>query len=108
MLTPAETQELFANLRFLRDDGKSIVFISHKLDEVLQIADRITVLRRGSVVGQTTPDETDKAKLAEMMVGRPVLFRLEKPTVEIGRPGARAAGPARRPPPGAVPRGARR
>jgi simple sugar transport system ATP-binding protein len=86
VLTPAETQELFANLRFLRDDGKSIVFISHKLDEVLQIADRITVLRRGSVVGQTTPDETDKAKLAEMMVGRPVLFRLEKPTVEIGDP----------------------
>jgi len=86
VLTPAETQELFANLRQLRQDGKSIVFISHKLDEVLQIADRITVLRRGVVVGETTPAETDKSKLAEMMVGRPVLFRLEKPTVEIGEP----------------------
>ena len=69
VLTPAETQELFGNLRSLRADGKTIVFISHKLDEVLQIADRITVLRRGVVVGETTPAETNKAKLAEMMVG---------------------------------------
>ncbi len=84
VLTPAETQELFANLRRLREDGKSIVFISHKLDEVLQIADRITVLRRGVVVGETTPAETTKAKLAEMMVGRPVLFRLEKPETVVG------------------------
>ena len=62
------------------------MFISHKLDEVLQIADRITVLRRGKAVGETTPAETSKAKLAEMMVGRPVLFRLDKPSVEIGEP----------------------
>jgi simple sugar transport system ATP-binding protein len=60
------------------------VFISHKLDEVLAVADRITVLRRGSVVGETTPAETSKDALAEMMVGRPVLFRLEKPDTEIG------------------------
>ncbi|MEO8424557.1 MAG: ABC transporter ATP-binding protein [Actinomycetota bacterium] len=86
VLTPGETQDLFQNLRNLRDAGKTIVFISHKLDEVLQIADRITVLRRGSVVGETTPAQTTKAKLAEMMVGRPVLFRLEKPEVEIGEP----------------------
>jgi general nucleoside transport system ATP-binding protein len=92
VLTPAETQELFANLRKLREDGKTIVFISHKLDEVLEIADRITVLRRGKVVGETTPRETDKAKLAEMMVGRPVLFRLEKPRVEIGEPVLRLEG----------------
>jgi general nucleoside transport system ATP-binding protein len=86
VLTPIETQDLFVNLRNLRDAGKTIVFISHKLDEVMQIADRITVLRRGAVVGETTPAETTKAKLAEMMVGRPVLFRLEKPKVEIGAP----------------------
>ena len=86
VLTPQEARELFANLRRLRDAGKSIVFISHKLDEVLEIADRITVLRRGRVVGETTPAETSKAKLAEMMVGRPVLFRLEKPAVEPGAP----------------------
>ncbi len=61
VLTPAETQDLFDNLRRLVADGKSIVFISHKLDEVLEIADRITVLRRGVVVGETTPQETDKA-----------------------------------------------
>ena len=56
------------------------MFISHKLDEVLEIADRITVLRRGVVVGETTPDrDVRRRQLAEMMVGRPVLFRLDKP-----------------------------
>ena len=86
VLTPSETKDLFGNLRKLREAGRTIVFISHKLDEVMEIADRITVLRRGRVVGQTRPSETSKAKLAEMMVGRPVLFRLDKPTVEIGEP----------------------
>src|SRR6187431_658024 len=86
VLTPNETKDLFGNLRKLREAGRTIVFISHKLDEVLEIADRITVLRRGRVVGETRPAETSKAKLAEMMVGRPVLFRLEKPTVQIGEP----------------------
>jgi simple sugar transport system ATP-binding protein len=86
VLTPSETKDLFGNLRKLREAGRTIVFISHKLDEVVDIADRITVLRRGRVVGETRPAETSKAKLAEMMVGRPVLFRLEKPTVQIGEP----------------------
>ena len=86
VLTPNETKDLFGNLRKLREAGRTIVFISHKLDEVMEIADRITVLRRGRVVGETRPAETTKAKLAEMMVGRPVLFRLEKPTVQIGDP----------------------
>ena len=84
VLTPEETKDLFTNLRRLRDDGKAIVFISHKLDEVLSIADRITVMRRGAVVGETRPEETSKSALAEMMVGRPVLFRLEKPQVRTG------------------------
>ena len=86
VLTPSETDELFQNLERLREDGKSIIFISHKLDEVLEIADRITVLRRGKVVGETAPAKTTKQNLAEMMVGRPVLFRLEKPSVTIGEP----------------------
>ena len=86
VLTPPEADQLFANLRKLRDDGKTVVFISHKLDEVLSIADRITVLRRGRVVGETTPRETTKAALAEMMVGRPVLFDLQKPDVMPGEP----------------------
>ena len=84
VLTPSEAAELFENLRKLRGDGKTVVFISHKLDEVLAIADRITVLRRGKVVGETTPAQTSKEQLAEMMVGRPVLFRLEKPHVQVG------------------------
>jgi ABC-type uncharacterized transport system ATPase subunit len=86
VLTPEEAKDLFSNLRRLREDGKAIVFISHKLDEVLDIADRITVMRRGAVVGETRPADTTKAKLAEMMVGRPVLFRLDKPKVEAGDP----------------------
>ncbi len=84
VLTPGEIDDLFENLRSLKESGKSIVFISHKLDEVLEIADRITVLRRGLVVGETRPEDTSKARLAEMMVGRPVLFRLDKPDVEPG------------------------
>jgi simple sugar transport system ATP-binding protein len=86
VLTPAEATELFANLDRLRADGKAIVFISHKLDEVLEIADRITVMRHGRSVGETRPADTSKARLAEMMVGRPVLFRLEKPKVRPGEP----------------------
>ncbi|HEU5224770.1 MAG TPA: ATP-binding cassette domain-containing protein, partial [Actinomycetota bacterium] len=92
VLTPNETKDLFGNLRKLREAGRTIVFISHKLDEVLEIADRITVLRRGKVVGETTPKATSKAQLAEMMVGRPVLFRLEKPTVEVGAPVLQLSG----------------
>jgi len=92
VLTPGETTELFVNLRNLREAGKSIVFISHKLDEVMEIADRITVLRRGKVVGETTPAQTSKAELAEMMVGRPVLFRLDKPHAEVGEPVLRVEG----------------
>lgn len=86
VLTPSEAQDLFENLRRLKEGGKTVVFISHKLDEVMAISDRITVLRRGRVVGETLPRETSKENLAEMMVGRPVLFQLEKPTVQIGEP----------------------
>jgi simple sugar transport system ATP-binding protein len=86
VLTPQEAADLFSNLRRLREDGKAVVFISHKLDEVLSLCDRITVLRRGRVVGETTSDQTSKPQLAEMMVGRPVLFRLEKPDVAMGDP----------------------
>jgi ABC-type uncharacterized transport system ATPase subunit len=92
VLTPQETAELFENLRRLRKAGKTVVFISHKLDEVLAIADRITVLRRGRVVGETTPARTSKAALAEMMVGRPVLFRLEQRETEVGEPVLRVEG----------------
>src|SRR5258706_9865427 len=72
VLTPQETQEIFAVLRRLAAEGHTIVFISHKLYEVLEIADRITVIRRGRVVGSRLPRETTEDDLAELMVGRDV------------------------------------
>jgi len=86
VLTPQEVEELFTNLEKLKTQGKLILFISHKLHEVLRISDRITVLRRGKVVGTVVAGETNKKRLAEMMVGRPVLFRLEKPECEVQEP----------------------
>ncbi|RME86390.1 MAG: ABC transporter ATP-binding protein [Caldilineae bacterium] len=84
VLTPQETEELFTTLREMVARGHTIIFISHKLDEVMAIADRITVLRAGKVVATVRREDTNKAELAEMMVGRPVLFRLERQQVEPG------------------------
>src|SRR5437870_672355 len=78
VLTPQETEEIFAVLRRLAAEGHSIVFISHKLYEVLEIADRITVIRRGKVVGQRLPAETDEDDLAELMVGRGVQLTVDR------------------------------
>ena len=72
VLTPQEVEEFFGILQMLKNDGKAIVFITHKLKEVLEIADRIAVLRRGAVVGEADPDDVTESQLAEMMVGRPV------------------------------------
>jgi simple sugar transport system ATP-binding protein len=78
VLTPQEVQEFFRILRSLRDAGRAIVFITHKLKEVLEISDRISVLRRGKVVGEAIPGEVDENRLAEMMVGRPVELTVSK------------------------------
>ncbi len=78
VLTPQETQEIFALLRRLADAGRSIVFISHKLYEVLAISDRITVIRRGKVVGSRVPAETDEEDLAQLMVGREVQLTVDR------------------------------
>ena len=78
VLTPQETVELFGVLRGLIKDGKTIVFISHKLKEVLDISDRITVMRRGKVVGHLITKETNEQAIATMMVGREVLLRVDK------------------------------
>jgi ABC-type uncharacterized transport system ATPase subunit len=78
VLTPQETVEIFEVLRRLSADGHSIIFISHKLNEVLEIADRITVIRRGQVVGERRPSATDEADLAEMMVGREVQLTVDR------------------------------
>ncbi len=78
VLTPQEAEDLFRIMRHLTERGVSIVFISHKLKEVLAISDRITVMRRGQVVGTTTPAETNEAGLAAMMVGRQVVLQVDK------------------------------
>jgi ABC-type uncharacterized transport system ATPase subunit len=78
VLTPQEAGELFGILRSLKADGKSIIFISHKLNEVLEIADRITVLRRGKSVETVPAAGATEASLAKAMVGREVLLRVEK------------------------------
>ena len=78
VLTPQEAQELFTILRTLTEQGKSIIFISHKLNEVLEIADRITVLRRGKKVETLSAAGATEEQLARLMVGREVLLRVEK------------------------------
>jgi len=78
VLTPQETKELFVVLRDLVKSGKTIIFISHKLKEVLEISDRITVMRRGKVVGHLTTKQTNEEEIATMMVGREVLLRVDK------------------------------
>ena len=74
VLTPQEADHLLGVLRDLTETGLGIVFITHKLREVLAIADDIVVLRNGRVVGETTPAETNESGLAEMMVGRSVVL----------------------------------
>ncbi len=83
VLTPQEVDELFTIMRSLVDSGKSIIFITHKLREVLTFADRITVIRGGKVIGTTTPAEADQNKLASMMVGRDVLLEVDKKPAKL-------------------------
>jgi len=78
VLTPQEVNELFKIMRYLVEGGKSIIFITHKLREVLTFADRITVIRGGKVVGTTTPKEADQNRLAVMMVGRDISLEVDK------------------------------
>ncbi len=84
VLTPEEVEDLFRIIRGLVKRGVSIIFISHKLKEVMAIADRITVLRGGHVVGTTRPAETNSAALARMMVGREVILTVDKKPAEPG------------------------
>lgn len=78
VLTPQETQKLFEILRRMRDDGKAIVIITHKLNEVLSLSDRVSVLRKGEYVGTVNTSETDEMKLTEMMVGKKVSLNIER------------------------------
>ena len=84
VLTPQETDDLFAVIRLLVEQGKSVIFITHKLQEVLAVADRITVLRDGRNVGTCLPSETSREDLAARMVGREVLLRVDKTPAQPG------------------------
>ena len=84
VLTPQEATELFAIISSLQADGKSIIFISHKLNEVLEIADRITVLRRGKKIETVPREGATEESLARAMVGREVLLRVDKPPAQPG------------------------
>ena len=86
VLTAQESNELFEVLRALKKDGVSIVFISHKLNEVLEISDRVTVLRRGKRIDTVPTEGATEASLARLMVGRDVLLRVEKETANLGEP----------------------
>ena len=84
VLTPQEAGELFGILRGLVDDGMSVVFITHKLNEVLEIADRITVLRRGKIIDTVPREGATEEGLAQRMVGREVLLRVDRPPASPG------------------------
>jgi len=82
VLTPQESEELGHTLRRMASEGKAIIFITHKLDEVTAFSDRVTVLRAGKNIATLDTAATDKAELARLMVGRDVLFRVEKPATD--------------------------
>ena len=89
VLTPQEIDELMATMREFAKEGKSILFISHKLNEIMEVSDRVTVLRKGKYVGTVNTSETNKQELSNMMVGRPVQLEVVKdearPTDEVLR-----------------------
>jgi simple sugar transport system ATP-binding protein len=84
VLTPQEVEEFFDILREMREQGKTVAIITHKLSEVLAISDEVTVMRDGRVVGELKTAETNAAELARLMVGRDVLLRIEKPQAKAG------------------------
>lgn len=86
VLTPQEVDEFFSILRRMREQGKTVVIITHKLAEVLAISDEVTVMRDGRVVGRLQTKETNAAELARLMVGREVLLRVEKDEARTGGP----------------------
>ena len=90
VLTQQEAEGLFQTLRVMAQDGLSIIFISHKLNEVMKGADRVVVLRAGKVIAERATSQTSKEELAELMVGR----RVERPVREASTPGAVVVGRA--------------
>ena len=86
VLTPSETQDLFAAIRNLVEGGKTVIFITHKLKEVIAISDRVTVMRDARQVGTVNTAETSERELARMMVGREVFMQVDRPPVNRGAP----------------------
>jgi simple sugar transport system ATP-binding protein len=84
VLTPQETDALFVSLRAMRDAGRTVILITHKLGEIMRLTDRVTVMRQGAVVGEVATADSSEARLAEMMVGRPVLLRVDKQPASPG------------------------
>ena len=84
VLTPQEVEELYAIMRTLKDAGHTIIFITHKLQEVKEISDRVTVLRDGRVIGTVQTNDVTEADLAKMMVGRDVILHIERPEHQSG------------------------
>jgi len=84
VLTPQEVDELFKILRSLKEEGKTIVLITHKLNEIMDLTSEVSVMRQGEVVGHTKTENTNREKLAEMMVGRSVLLRINKSNTQRG------------------------
>ena len=85
VLTPQEVDELFKILNSLNDEGKTIVLITHKLNEIMNLTNKVSVMRQGEIVGFKNTDSTNKEELAEMMVGRNVVLRVNKKTAKIGK-----------------------
>ena len=86
VLTPQETIRLFSVLNRMKSEGLSIIFITHKLNEVIAVSDRVTVLRKGKLIGSVDTRDVTKEDLALMMVGREVVFRIQKDNLEQGQP----------------------
>lgn len=86
VLTPQEIQKLFAILRKMRDDGKSIIIITHKLNEVLEISDRVSILRKGEYIGTVETKKTTQKELTEMMVGQKIDLKIERVKTDFDKP----------------------
>lgn len=86
VLAPSETRKLFTALRSLRDEGRTIILITHKLDEVLNIADNVSIMRKGKLIATLSCDKTSKEELARLMVGRDVVLQADNPPHTPGAP----------------------
>ena len=86
VLTPQETQKLFAVLRKMKENGKSVIIITHKLNEVMEISDKVAILRKGEYITTVDTKKTNEKELTEMMVGKKVELKIDRPKTEIDRP----------------------